>query len=99
MVNLAGAGVAGKRWNDGYKREILDSRVSATTCLATAIAESDNPTAVLVSGSAGGFYGDTGPNGVDETGPRGSTFLARVCVAFATRSQDQRSRYTSRQSP
>jgi uncharacterized protein (TIGR01777 family) len=92
VVNLAGAGVAGKRWNDGYKREILDSRVSATTCLATAIAESDNPTAVLVSGSAGGFYGDTGPNGVDETGPRGSTFLARVCVAWEAAAEPARER-------
>jgi uncharacterized protein (TIGR01777 family) len=82
VINLAGAGVAGKRWDDGYKRQILDSRVSATMCLATAIAESSTPARVLVSGSASGFYGDTGPDGVDETGPVGSTFLSRVCVAW-----------------
>jgi uncharacterized protein (TIGR01777 family) len=82
VINLAGAGVAGKRWDDGYKRQILDSRVSATTCLATAIAESTTPARVLVSGSASGYYGDTGPAGVDESGPVGSTFLSRVCVAW-----------------
>ncbi len=82
VINLAGAGVAGKRWNDAYKLEILDSRVSATTCLATAIAESENPTPVLVSGSAGGYYGDTGPDAVDETATKGSTFLARVAASW-----------------
>ena len=30
VVNLAGAGLADKRWSDGYKREILDSRITLT---------------------------------------------------------------------
>ena len=47
VVNLAGAGVAGKRWDDTYKRQILESRVSATTCLATAIAETTTPMSAL----------------------------------------------------
>ena len=82
VVNLAGAGVAGKRWDDAYKREVLDSRVAATTCLATAIAELDAPPRVFVSGSASGYYGDTGAVAVDETAPQGSTFLARVSDAW-----------------
>ena len=79
VVNLAGAGVAGKRWDDTYKRQILESRVSATTCLATAIAETTTPARVFVSGSASGYYGDTGPTPVDESAPLGHTFLAHVC--------------------
>lgn len=82
VVNLAGAGVAEKRWNDSYKRQILESRVSATTALATAIAETTRAPRVFVSGSASGFYGDTGPIAVDESAPRGTTFLAGVCVAW-----------------
>jgi hypothetical protein len=35
-----------------------------------------------VSGSASGYYGDTGPIAVDESGAAGHTFLARVCVAW-----------------
>ncbi len=82
VVNLAGAGVAEKRWNDAYKRTILDSRVAATTALATAAAEADRKPRVLVSGSAGGYYGDTGSAGVDESGRQGRTFLARVAAAW-----------------
>jgi uncharacterized protein (TIGR01777 family) len=82
VVNLGGAGVAGRRWNDAYKREILDSRVASTTCLATAIAETTARPRVFVSGSAGGFYGDTGDVAVEESAPVGSTFLARVASAW-----------------
>ena len=39
VVNLAGAGIAEKRWDEKWKRAIIDSRVAATTCLATAIAD------------------------------------------------------------
>ncbi len=92
VVNLAGAGVAGKRWDDGYKRQILDSRVSATTCLATAIAEAGTPPRVFVSGSASGYYGDTGPVAVREDAPQGSTFLARVAAAWETAADPARER-------
>lgn len=92
VVNLAGAGVAGKRWDDGYKRQILDSRVSATTCLATAIAEAGTPPRVFVSGSASGYYGDTGPVAVREDAPQGSTFLARVAATWETAADPARER-------
>jgi uncharacterized protein (TIGR01777 family) len=82
VVNLAGAGVAEKRWDDAYRQQILDSRVAATTCLATAMSEATHRPRVFVSGSASGYYGDTGPVAVDESGAAGHTFLARVCVAW-----------------
>ncbi|MBI1376907.1 MAG: TIGR01777 family protein [Frankiales bacterium] len=82
VVNLAGAGVGEHRWDDRYRAQILDSRVASTTCLATAIAECEQPPRVFVSGSAGGYYGDTGPSAVDETAPRGATFLATVAAAW-----------------
>jgi len=92
VINLAGAPVAGKRWDDSYKREILDSRVAATTCLATAIAEAAEPARVFVSASASGFYGDTGPEAVDETAPQGDTFLAQVCASWELAAQPARDR-------
>jgi uncharacterized protein (TIGR01777 family) len=82
VINLAGAPVAGRRWSDAYKREILDSRVAATTCLATAIAETEDHPKVFVSASASGYYGDTGPEAADEDASSGATFLARVCTAW-----------------
>lgn len=82
IVNLAGAGVAEKRWDKQYKEQILSSRVAATTCLAAAIVQADTKPAVFVSGSAGGYYGDTGTEAVDENAPAGDTFLARVAYAW-----------------
>ena len=78
VVHLAGAGIGDHRWTDDYKREIRDSRVLGTTAVATAIAAADNAPRVLVSGSAVGYYGDTGDNAADESTPSGRGFLAAV---------------------
>lgn len=82
VVHLAGAGVGDKRWSEKYKRVILDSRVLSTRTLADAIAQSSHKPHVLVSGSAIGFYGDTGNTEVDESSPRGRGFLSDVVVAW-----------------
>ena len=41
VVNLAGAGIAGRRWTDSYKRQILDSRTRTTSLISQAIAGAD----------------------------------------------------------
>jgi len=82
VVHLAGAGVADKRWTDGYKKVVLDSRVDGTTAVAQAVAAaaaSGQGPRVLLSASAIGVYGDTGDRVTDETGPVGAGFLADVC--------------------
>ena len=78
VVHLAGAPVAGKRWTRAYKDVVLRSRVDGTRAVAEAVAASDR-TRVLLSGSAVGWYGDTGDRPTDETGPSGAGFLAEVC--------------------
>lgn len=78
VVHLAGAGVGDHRWTDAYKREIRDSRVDGTRTIASAMASLDPRPRVLVSGSAIGWYGDTGDRAVDETAPAGQGFLADV---------------------
>ncbi|KMO97030.1 TIGR01777 family oxidoreductase [Streptomyces roseus] len=82
VVHLAGAGVGDHRWTDAYKKEIRDSRVAGTDAIARAIAALDAPPAVLVSGSAIGYYGDTGDRAVDEDAPAGQGFLPEVCVEW-----------------
>jgi uncharacterized protein (TIGR01777 family) len=86
VVNLAGVGVADHRWTDKHKRQVLDSRVDATTTisqgLADAAAADPERERVLLSGSAVGWYGDTGDREVDESAPAGQDYLARVCVAW-----------------
>ncbi|MEV7585128.1 TIGR01777 family oxidoreductase [Streptomyces erythrochromogenes] len=82
VVHLAGAGIGDHRWTAAYKRKIRDSRVLGTAALATALAGLDEPPAVLVSGSAVGYYGDTGDRPVDEDSPAGQGFLPSVCVEW-----------------
>ncbi|WP_069172509.1 TIGR01777 family oxidoreductase [Streptomyces griseus] len=82
VVHLAGAGVGDRRWTEAYKREIRDSRVLGTAAIAEAVASLDTPPKVLVSGSAIGYYGDTGDRAVDESAPPGEGFLPSVCVEW-----------------
>ncbi|MGQ5263609.1 TIGR01777 family oxidoreductase [Micromonospora sp. ZYX-F-536] len=81
VVNLAGAGVGDKRWNDDYRRLIRTSRVDTSSTLATTIAglpAADRPR-VLLNSSAVGWYGNTGDRVVEEDAPAGEGFLADVC--------------------
>ncbi|MGC1211166.1 MAG: TIGR01777 family oxidoreductase [Micromonospora sp.] len=81
VVNLAGAGVGDKRWNDEYRKLIRTSRVDSTTTLAITIAglpAADRPT-VLLNSSAVGWYGNTGDRVVEEDAPASEGFLADVC--------------------
>ncbi|MGW0859989.1 TIGR01777 family oxidoreductase [Streptomyces sp. NPDC002690] len=79
VVHMAGAGVGDHRWTEAYKKEIRDSRVLGTAAIAEALASLDAPPKVLVSGSAIGYYGDTGDRAVDESAPPGEGFLPSVC--------------------
>lgn len=81
-VHLAGAGVGDKRWTDEYKRVIRDSRVLGTRTLVAALTSLDPRPAVLVSGSAVGFYGDRGDEELTEESPGGQGFLADVVRAW-----------------
>ena len=82
VINLAGPSIADKRWSEGRKREILDSRQQLTHALATALAESDSKPRTLLSASAIGYYGDTGESCVDEDSPVGGDYLAEVAQAW-----------------
>ncbi|MGW9134940.1 TIGR01777 family oxidoreductase [Streptomyces sp. NPDC055681] len=82
VVHLAGAGVGDHRWTEAYKQEIRDSRVLGTEAIAQAVASLDVPPKVLLSGSAIGYYGDTGDRAVDESAPHGEGFLPSVCMEW-----------------
>lgn len=80
VVNLAGEPVAGRRWNERVKQEILASRIQTTRNVTQAIETAGNPPCVYISASASGYYGDVSwDTSVDETHPAGSGFLAEVC--------------------
>lgn len=77
LIHLAGESVFGV-WTPEKKRRILESRQIGTRQLVDAILTSEKPPRVLVSGSAIGFYGDTGETVTDEDSPAGEGFLAET---------------------
>jgi uncharacterized protein (TIGR01777 family) len=81
-VHLAGEGIAERRWTAAQKAHIRESRTRGTATLAAALASLAPRPSVLLSGSAVGYYGDTGEASVtEETGP-GRGFLADVVSAW-----------------
>ncbi|MGQ0631101.1 MAG: TIGR01777 family oxidoreductase [Sporichthyaceae bacterium] len=81
-VSLAGAGVGDKRWSEDYKRTLIDSRIQSTFTLSTALAAQERTPAVLVAGSAIGYYGHSDGRELDENSPAGDDFLAQLCVRW-----------------
>jgi len=76
-VHLSGASV-NRRWTQSSRRVIRESRVETTSLLAETLAKLSPLPKALLSGSAIGYYGDTGDTIRDEDGPRGEGFLADV---------------------
>jgi uncharacterized protein len=83
VVHLAGENIFARRWTPAFKQVLRDSRVRSTEQLVAALAkvppEGGRP-AVLVSGSAVGYYGPRGDEELGEDAPPGDDFLARVCL-------------------
>jgi uncharacterized protein len=87
VINLAGEPIVDKRWTDEQKQRLLQSRVSLTEKLVQHISNANHKPAVLLSGSATGFYGDGGDNILDESHPAGTDFGARLCSAWENAAQ------------
>ncbi len=78
VINLAGANVADHRWNDDYKRQIVESRTHSTKAIVDAIHKAKVKPRMLVNASAVGFYGGRGDDLIDESASPGTGFLAGV---------------------
>jgi uncharacterized protein len=82
VVHLSGANVASRRWTDGYKREMTESRVATTRVLAKTLARLRQPPPVLMTASAVGFYGDRGDEILDEDSAAGQGYFPELCEAW-----------------
>lgn len=79
VINLAGEPIAAHRWSAAQKHRIEESRVLATARLVDAIGNAARPPALLLNGSAVGFYGHGGDAAITEETGAGHDFLANVC--------------------
>ena len=82
IVQLAGAGVADKRWSPKRKQEIVDSRVKSGELLVRSIQQIPNKVKTVVGASAIGWYG---PDAVPcqqpftEVDPADASYLGETC--------------------
>lgn len=79
VVNLAGEGIADKRWTDERKQTLWSSRIDLTETLTEIIKSWVKAPEVMVSGSAVGFYGDQGDTLVTENTVPHDEFAHRLC--------------------
>ncbi len=82
IINLAGEGIADKRWSAQRKQELIVSRESVTQAVIEYIKRAKKKPGVLINGSAVGFYGEQGDIEVLETSPCNPDFGHRICEAW-----------------
>ena len=82
IVNLAGDPIADGPWTAAKRRRILGSRLGVTRQVVDLIGRLQMRPAVLVSGSAVGWYGLRGDEALDETAAGASCFSRTVCTRW-----------------
>ena len=82
VIHLAGINLFSQRWNDSFKKKVLESREVSTKNIVEAIGKSSNKPSVFISASGIGYYGDSGDNILTEESPVGKDFLADVCKVW-----------------
>ena len=79
LIHLAGASIAGGRWNASRKELLRTSRIDATRHLMAALTKLQCPPRVIVAASAVGYYGSRGDETLTEESAPGNDLLAGLC--------------------
>ena len=82
IVNLAGEPISNGLWTRGKRFRILRSRLRMTRDIVALVRRLRVRPAVLVSGSAIGWYGLRGDQALDETADGTACFSRAVCVGW-----------------
>lgn len=88
VVNLAGLPIADRPWYQARREALWASRVTLTKHLVDWLGTRAQRPAVLISGSAVGFYGDSGEQQpLEEPSVRGNDFGSQLCAAWEAEAQ------------
>lgn len=88
VINLAGAPIADRPWTHKRKALLWSSRISLTETLLAWLETLAQKPAVLISGSAVGWYGDGGERELTEaSGPVQDDFPSQLCIAWEETAQ------------
>jgi len=87
VVNLAGEPIADRRWTPEHLERLVTSRVRTTELLVEAMARLPHPPAVLVNGSAVGYYGTSADARFGEDAAAGDDVLGQLCRRWEAAAQ------------
>ncbi|MBK6994418.1 MAG: TIGR01777 family protein [Lewinellaceae bacterium] len=80
VVNLAGAGIADKRWTAARKKELIESRVKSAATLYRAMERMAMRPKAYLSAAAVGIYGNSGETWIrEDTAPFDQSFMVECC--------------------
>ncbi|HTN06696.1 TIGR01777 family oxidoreductase [Agriterribacter sp.] len=87
IINLAGAGIADKRWTAKRKTVIAGSRIQSGQLIVKALKENANKVKAVINASAMGWYGDDSllkkeTQAFTENMPAAPGFLGETCKAW-----------------
>jgi len=89
VVNLVGAPIADRPWTKARKSLLWDSRVRLTEELVEWLGRREQKPALLISGSAVGWYGDGGEHRLTEADqPVTADFASQLCNAWEERASE-----------
>lgn len=79
VINLAGAGIADKRWTEQRKSDLLQSRLQTTQALINWFKQLAVKPQQFLSGSAIGWYGPHDHNIINESSTAQASFTHELC--------------------
>lgn len=82
VINLAGAPILGKRWNEKRKQQLIDSRTGLTQRLVTWLSQQTQLPSTYIGASAIGFYGEQGQSIVTEDSKPTEGFTHQLCHSW-----------------
>ncbi len=86
IVNLAGAGIADKRWTTKRKKVIVESRTKSSQLIVDTLKENANKVKAVINASAMGWYGNDSllaeNKAFTEDIPAATDFLGLACKAW-----------------
>lgn len=82
VINLAGQGIADKRWSEKVIQQLFDSRLMTTRALIDFMQRATHKPELFISGSATGFYGLRDDEVLSETGSGDSSFSSELCAEW-----------------
>lgn len=82
VINLAGEGIAEKRWSEKQKEKLLNSRVKITKNLIELFFRLKNKPEIFISASAIGFYGSHDAEILNEDSKPNNEFTHQLCQSW-----------------